>query len=116
MNQHQLAAALGVHWRSIQNWERADNSVPWDRLTEIADRTGTSVEWLLGFDSGASATAPNPSLTEVRREISSLRDLLRLEIDAHRRGTAEAVLERIESALVALHRDAQAGARDRKDA
>lgn len=116
MNQHQLAAALGVHWRSIQNWERADNSVPWDRLTEIADRTGASVEWLLGFGTDAAPVVPDPSLAEVRREISSLRDLLRLEIDAHRRGTAEAVLERIESALVVLHRDAQGAQANRKDA
>lgn len=108
MNQHQLAAALGVHWRSIQNWERPDQSVPWDRLTEIADRTDVSVEWLLGFEAVPAKASP-AALSEVRDEIASLRELLRLEMDAHRRGVAEAVLERIEDALVTLHRGEASG-------
>ena len=47
---------------------------------------------------------PSATLASARGQIAELRELLRLEMDAHRRMTAEAVLERIESALVLLHR------------
>ena len=55
-SQHRFANELGVHWRSVQNWERPDASVPWDRLPEIARLTEVKVEWLLGAQQTADVT------------------------------------------------------------
>ena len=97
MSQHQLADRLGVHWRSIQNWERPDQSVPWDRLSEIARLTSTRVEWLLGAPTGESVDADEAA--RLREEMRSLREELLRELDAQRREVARAVLASVQEAL-----------------
>ncbi|MFM7719505.1 MAG: helix-turn-helix domain-containing protein [Actinomycetota bacterium] len=96
-SQHQLAAQMGVHWRSIQNWERPDQSVPWDRLSEIGRITGTRVEWLLGAPTGEGLEADEAS--RLREEMRSLREELLRELDAQRREVARAVLASVQEAL-----------------
>ena len=51
LTQPELADIIGVHWRTVQDWESPKNpTVPWDRLGEIAEATGLTKEWLLHGD------------------------------------------------------------------
>ena len=96
-SQHQLAEQLGVHWRSIQNWERPDQSVPWDRLSEIARITGTQTEWLLGAP--ATEGVEGDEAARLREEIMALRVELLKELDEQRKEVARAVLATVQEAL-----------------
>lgn len=97
LSQHQLADKLGVHWRSIQNWERPDQSVPWDRLSEIGRITSSRVEWLLGAPAGDGVEGEEAN--RLREEMRSLREELLRELDAQRREVARAVLSSVQEAL-----------------
>ena len=81
-SQHRFANELGVHWRSVQNWERPDASVPWDRLPEIARLTEVKVEWLLGAQQTADVTGYEA--TRLREEMRVLREELLKELDHQR--------------------------------
>lgn len=110
LNQHQLADLLGVHWRSVQNWERPDHSVPWDRLNEISGHTSMSVAWLLGFEQDAPATsaeAPASPLRAISTEIAGVRQELLRTMDDYQRRIAEQVLRRVEQAVAIASRRAE---------
>jgi transcriptional regulator with XRE-family HTH domain len=51
LHQHDMADLMGVHKRSIENWESPnDPTVPYDRLDEWARLTNRRKEWLLHGD------------------------------------------------------------------
>lgn len=48
LKQREVAEALQVHWRTVQNWEsQANPIVAWDRLDELSDLLGVSKPWLI---------------------------------------------------------------------
>lgn len=116
LNQHQLADRLGVHWRSVQNWERPDHSVPWDRLNEISGVTSASVAWLLGFEDEGSSLQSVPAETSPLRaistEIAGVRAELLRSMDDYQRRIAEQVLRRVEQAVAIAARMSERQAKD----
>lgn len=44
-----LARELGVSRKTIYNWQRAGN-IPADRLEQMADLFGCSIDYLLGYE------------------------------------------------------------------
>lgn len=44
-----VAEALTIHWRTVQNWERG-LSIPWPYLTQLADLYNVSIRWILWGD------------------------------------------------------------------
>lgn len=96
-SQHRFAEALGVHWRSVQNWERPDASVPWDRLAEVARLTDVKIEWLLGAPSAEGVSADEA--TRLRDEMRTLREELLRELDHQRQEVARAVIASVQEAL-----------------
>lgn len=53
LDQHELADVLGVHWRTVQDWESVKKqTTPWDRLDEVAAVTGVTKDWLLHGERG----------------------------------------------------------------
>ena len=62
LKQHELAEAMSVHPRTVQNWEsEATPIVPWDRLDELAGLLGVTKQWLIHGDAEESSD----ELTEV---------------------------------------------------
>ncbi len=48
LDQRELADAVHVHWRTVQNWESQKKPItPWDRLGELAQVLGVSRDWLI---------------------------------------------------------------------
>jgi transcriptional regulator with XRE-family HTH domain len=48
LSQAKLAAAAGVHWRTIQNYEYARRTMPFDVAERIADALGVDLNELAG--------------------------------------------------------------------
>jgi transcriptional regulator with XRE-family HTH domain len=48
MSQSQLAAAAGVPFRSLQNWEQGHRPVSLNAASKIADALGVSLDELVG--------------------------------------------------------------------
>lgn len=48
LTQEEMADLLGIHFRSVQNYESPKKDrIPWDKLDEWARITGVTKEWLL---------------------------------------------------------------------
>lgn len=78
--QTEIADLLGVHWRTIQDWESPKNpTVPWDRLSEIAEATGVTKEWLLH---GMPPQAPPGDLEVLRPLLERAIELLETLVEA----------------------------------
>lgn len=80
LTQHQMADLLGVHKRTVENYEHV--RVPWDHLTEYARITNRPPEWFLYGD---SALPPEGVISALEKAVASLRrDLadLRKRLDA----------------------------------
>jgi transcriptional regulator with XRE-family HTH domain len=70
LTQEELADALHVHRRSVQNWESPKlRLVPFDRLDDIARVTGADAQWLWHGD----ATPNGDRLEAVLEEVSAVR-------------------------------------------
>lgn len=54
LTQAQLAELLGLHKRTIENYEAG--RIPWEHLQEIAKLTGRTREWILRGDEAATET------------------------------------------------------------
>jgi len=86
MTQPELADAVSVHWRTVQQWESGSaKTIPFDRLGEIAAVTATTKTWLLHgeregeADGLALIESRLQSLeAEVRESISLTREMLQL--------------------------------------
>lgn len=85
LSQPDMAALLGVITRTVQNYEAhagVSAKVPYDRLGDIADITGTSLKWLLHGDDDeqtqftARLDTFDQGLADVRNELASLIGLL----------------------------------------
>lgn len=51
LNQRELADVMGVHWRTVQDWESPrKETTPWDRLDELGAVMDVTKDWLLHGD------------------------------------------------------------------
>lgn len=49
LTQEELAKKIGVHCRTLQNWENGVNTIKPDKAQTFADFFGVSVSYLLGY-------------------------------------------------------------------
>ncbi|MEH0962837.1 helix-turn-helix transcriptional regulator [Streptococcus anginosus] len=50
LSQKELAENIGVHYRTLQNWENGESQIKPDKEERLADFFGVSVGYLLGYD------------------------------------------------------------------
>ena len=49
LSQKELAKKIGVHYRTLQNWENSESQIKSDKAQKIADYFGVNTAYLLGF-------------------------------------------------------------------
>lgn len=49
LSQKELAENIGVHYRTLQNWENGESQIKPDKAQQLADYFGVSVGYLLGY-------------------------------------------------------------------
>lgn len=49
LSQKELAKKIGVHYRTLQNWENGESQIKPDKAQALADYFGVSVGYLLGY-------------------------------------------------------------------
>ena len=57
LSQKALANELGVHYRTLQNWENGESQIKPDKAQQLADFFGVSVGYLLGYSDKVNAKA-----------------------------------------------------------
>ena len=50
LSQKELAENIGVHYRTLQNWENGENQIKPEKAQQLADFFGVSVGYLLGYE------------------------------------------------------------------
>ena len=55
LSQKALANELGVHYRTLQNWENGESQIKPDKAQQLADFFGVSVGYLLGYSEKVNA-------------------------------------------------------------
>ena len=50
LSQKELAENIGVHYRTLQNWENGESQIKPEKAQQLADYFGVSVGSLLGYD------------------------------------------------------------------
>lgn len=68
LTQKELAKIIGVHYRTLQNWESNESQIKPDKAQQLADFFGVSVGYLLGFSSEVSRERPQVFLDTERDE------------------------------------------------
>lgn len=66
LSQKELAQELGIHYRTLQNWENNETQIKPDKAQALADYFGVSVGYLLGYDSPFMHIKPVISKTEIK--------------------------------------------------
>ncbi|HFI0327738.1 TPA: helix-turn-helix domain-containing protein [Streptococcus suis] len=49
LSQKELAKKIGVHYRTLQNWENGESQIKPDKAKQLADFFGVQVSYLLGY-------------------------------------------------------------------
>ncbi|MGQ7550694.1 helix-turn-helix domain-containing protein [Streptococcus suis] len=50
LSQKELAKKIGVHYRTLQNWENGESQIKPDKAQKLAEHFGVSVGYLLGYE------------------------------------------------------------------
>ena len=50
LSQKELAENIGVHYRTLQNWENGESQIKPDKAQQLAEYFGVSVGYLLGYE------------------------------------------------------------------
>ncbi len=50
LSQKELAEDIGVHYRTLQNWENGESQIKPDKAQTLAEYFGVSVGYVLGYD------------------------------------------------------------------
>ncbi|QBX07973.1 helix-turn-helix domain-containing protein [Streptococcus equinus] len=79
LSQQALANELGVHYRTLQNWENGETSIKPAKAEELAKKFGVNIGYLLGYDE-----KPYKELSEFVKELQKeeLEDIFDSEIDS----------------------------------
>ena len=54
LSQKELAENIGVHYRTLQNWENEESQIKPEKAQQLADFFGVSVGYLLGYENDSS--------------------------------------------------------------
>ena len=54
LSQKELAENIGVHYRTLQNWENEESQIKQEKAQQLADYFGVSVGYLLGYENDSS--------------------------------------------------------------
>ncbi|WP_330942608.1 helix-turn-helix domain-containing protein [Streptococcus anginosus] len=68
LSQKELAENIGVHYRTLQNWENGESQIKTEKAQQLADFFGVSVGYLLGFSSEVLRESPQIFLNTERDE------------------------------------------------
>lgn len=68
LSQKELAENIGVHYRTLQNWENGESQIKPEKAQQLADFFGVSVGYLLGFSSEVLRESPQIFLNTERDE------------------------------------------------
>ena len=49
LSQKELAENIGVHYRTLQNWENEESQIKPEKAQQLADYFGVNVAYLLGY-------------------------------------------------------------------
>ena len=71
LSQKELAKNIGVHYRTLQNWENGESQIKTEKAQQLADYFGVSVGYLLGYESN-----PLERLESLVDELKEHKDLL----------------------------------------
>lgn len=66
LSQQALAKKIGVHYRTLQNWENGENQIKPDKAQQLADYFGVSVGYLLGYESDETL------ISELKNKLSTM--------------------------------------------
>lgn len=58
LSQKELAENIGVHYRTLQNWENGESQIKPEKAQILADHFGVSVGFLLGYESNEQEYLP----------------------------------------------------------
>lgn len=50
LTQEELSRDIGVHYRTLQNWENGESQIKPEKIQQLADYFGVSVGYLLGYE------------------------------------------------------------------
>ena len=50
LSQKELAENIGVHYRTLQNWENGESQIKPEKAQQLSDYFGVSVGYLLGYE------------------------------------------------------------------
>ena len=65
LSQQALAQQIGVHYRTLQNWENGKTHIKPEKAEQLADFFGVSVGYLLGLD-----TTENDNITDLIAKVN----------------------------------------------
>ncbi|HEL1703624.1 TPA: helix-turn-helix transcriptional regulator [Streptococcus suis] len=76
LTQKELAKKIGVHYRTLQNWENGESQIKPDKAQALADHFGVNTAYLLGY-----SDSPADNLRDLLfHEIKALKELRALRI------------------------------------
>ena len=68
LSQKALANELGVHYRTLQNWENGESQIKPEKAEKLANFFGVSIAHLLGYEDNDFEKANQNRLKELRKE------------------------------------------------
>lgn len=76
LTQQELAKDIGVHYRTLQNWENGKAEIKTDKAQQLADFLGVSLLYLMGYDHTEKAIKDlKKELVDAIKEIKQYRFL-----------------------------------------
>lgn len=78
LSQKELAENIGVHYRTLQNWENGESQIKPEKAQQLADFFGVSVGYLLGYSDSdfKNMTSDSYDDNEKKRALQGLDKLL----------------------------------------
>ena len=68
LSQKALANELGVHYRTLQNWENGESNIKPEKANELAKLFNVSVSYLLGYSDKKERSSSIELKNDIRRE------------------------------------------------
>lgn len=75
LSQKELAENIGVHYRTLQNWENEESQIKPEKGQQLADYFGVSVGYLLGYEHAIQVREDKSHLSKQKRYILKMNDI-----------------------------------------